>query len=130
MSDPDMVNHPPHYTRGPLMQLGDNPATTGRDTMNWLKTTVEYGRRIFVPIECIDVIRHIPDMRLATAVKYIWRVAFGGKDNDPQDIQKAIWYLNDYLDNPLYPFYPQTTSATTVLRNFGGKQIKTMKREP
>lgn len=53
------------------------------------------------PVECIEVIRHIADMRLATAVKYIWRVAFGGKANDREDIEKAIWYLNDWLGNPL-----------------------------
>lgn len=101
MAEVDMVNHPAHYTRGPRVQIGDNPATTGRGAMTWLKTTVELGGRIFIEIECIDVIRHITDMRLATAVKYIWRVAFGGKANDREDIKKAIWYLRDWLDNPL-----------------------------
>lgn len=52
-------------------------------------------------IECIHVIRWIKDMRLATAVKYIWRVAFGGKENDREDIEKAIWYLKDWLANPV-----------------------------
>lgn len=66
----DMVNHPPHYTRGP-------------------------------GIECIQVVRHIRDMRLANAVKYTWRVAFGGKNDNAEDIKKAIWYLNDYLENPI-----------------------------
>lgn len=75
----DMVNHPPHYSRGPI---------------------VDYGSKAKV-IECIHVIRWIKDMRLATAVKYIWRVAFGGKENDREDIEKAIWYLNDWLDNPV-----------------------------
>ena len=74
---PDMVNHPAHYTRGPFI------ATLGR------------------VIECIEVIRHIRDMRLANSMKYIWRVAFGGKNNDREDIQKAIWYLQDWLDNPI-----------------------------
>ena len=74
----DMVNHPPHYTRGPLIS--------------------SRGKAVRV-IECIEVIRHITDFRLATALKYVWRVAFGGKDNDHEDIRKAIWYLNDYLDN-------------------------------
>lgn len=50
---------------------------------------------------CIEVIRWIKDPRLFTAMKYIWRVAFGGKNGvDPkEDIKKAIWYLNDYLEN-------------------------------
>lgn len=95
----DMVNHPPHY-RGPLIQLGDNPDYTGRDTMDWLKTTVRNGRRVFIRVECIEVIRHITDMRLANAMKYIWRVAFGGKADDREDVEKAIWYLRDWLNNP------------------------------
>jgi hypothetical protein len=83
----DMVNHPPHYTRGPMIDVKFN------------------GDNYFGPsgiarvIECIEIIRHITDFRLATAMKYIWRVAFGGKDNDREDIQKAIWYLTDWLDN-------------------------------
>lgn len=52
-------------------------------------------------IECIQVIRHVRDMRLANAMKYTWRVAFGGKGNDREDIKKAIWYLQDWLDNPI-----------------------------
>ena len=52
-------------------------------------------------IECIRVIRHIKDMRLANAMKYIWRVAFGGKGNDRQDIEKAMWYLKDWLEYPV-----------------------------
>lgn len=78
----DMVNHPPHYTRGPRIGTGVLGAPP----------------RV---IECIEVIRHIKDMRLATAMKYIWRVAFGGKANDREDIEKAIWYLRDWLDNPI-----------------------------
>lgn len=80
----DMVNHPPHYTRGPFVRHPLSPiANVGR------------------VLECIEVIRHINDLRLATAMKYIWRVAFGGKENDREDIKKAIWYLTDWLDNPI-----------------------------
>ena len=76
----DMVNHPPHYSRGPLV--------------NSLGKAERF-------IECIEIIRWIKDMRLATAMKYIWRVAFGGKEGvDPrEDIKKAIWYLNDWLEH-------------------------------
>jgi hypothetical protein len=55
---------------------------------------------VWFRLECIDVIRHIPDGRLFTAMKYIWRVAFGGKENDREDIDKGKWYLKDWLDNP------------------------------
>lgn len=64
----DMVNHPPHYTGHPA------------------------------GIEAIDVIRHATDYNLGTAMKYIWRVMWGGKGNDVEDISKAIWYLQDWKD--------------------------------
>lgn len=70
MSDP--VN-PQHYKRGPLVRG--------------------------VRVEAIDVIREITDTRLGNAMKYVWRVGYGGKANDQEDIRKAIWYLNDYLKN-------------------------------
>lgn len=62
----DMVNHPAHYTAHPA------------------------------GIEAIDVIRHATDYNLGTAMKYIWRVMWGGKGNDAEDISKAIWYLQDW----------------------------------
>jgi len=83
----EMVDHPPHYTRGPVIKL----------TNHERNSVAPYWRAI----ECIEVIRRITDMRLANAMKYIWRVAFGGKENNRQDIQKAIWYLTDWLDYPL-----------------------------
>lgn len=86
-----MVNHPEHYTRGPSIEL---PAGKAR---SW---NANYPDRRLT-LECIQVIRHIRDMRLANAMKYIWRVAFGGKANDREDIKKAIWYLQDWLAYPL-----------------------------
>lgn len=81
-----MVNHPDHYTRGPNIAQQHYPDC--------------HHPRLRM-LECIEVIRWIGDMRLANAVRYIWRVAFGGKENDRQDIEKAIWYLKDWLQNPL-----------------------------
>jgi Protein of unknwon function (DUF3310) len=85
----DMVNHPPHYERGPEIDV------LARDSSNVELILV---KRM---LSCIEVIRFIKDMRLATAMKYIWRVSFGGKENDREDIRKAIWYLQDWLNNPL-----------------------------
>lgn len=59
----DMVDHPPHYTSHPK------------------------------GIECIDVIEDMDAPNLANAMRHIWRVAFGGKWNDTEDLEKAIWYL-------------------------------------
>lgn len=75
----DMVNHPPHY-RGPTI-------------------VCPKCKESFV-LECIMVIRWIRDMRLANAMKYIWRVAFGGKMGveEREDIEKSRWYLNDFVE--------------------------------
>jgi hypothetical protein len=81
---PDMVNHPAHY-QGPPIRA-------------WAHGAWQPGTR---PIECIEVARHITDGRLFSAFCYVWRVAFGGKHNNEEDIKKAIWYLKDYLDNKI-----------------------------
>jgi hypothetical protein len=70
---PDPIN-PTHYKRGPLVRG--------------------------VRIEAIDVTREVADFRLGNAMKYVWRVGFGGKDNNIEDIKKAVWYLNDWLEHP------------------------------
>lgn len=62
----DMVNHPSHYTAHPA------------------------------GIEAIEVLRHSTDYDLGQAMKYIWRVMWGGKHNNIEDIGKAIWYLEDW----------------------------------
>lgn len=60
----DMVNHPPHYTGHPK------------------------------GIECIDVVEDAPRSNLAAAMKYLWRVLWGSKGNDIQDLEKARWYID------------------------------------
>ncbi|MBO0883295.1 MAG: hypothetical protein J2P17_23755, partial [Mycobacterium sp.] len=42
---PDMVNHPPHYTRGPVIEV-DSGDCARTETLRY-------------PLECIEVIRHI-----------------------------------------------------------------------
>lgn len=65
----DMVNHPSHYNQGKY--------------------------------ECIDVMletfgqQSTQDFCLLNAFKYIWR---SGTKNGNEDIEKAIWYLNKYLE--------------------------------
>ncbi len=94
----DMVNHPPHY-KGPYVAIGE--CQSDGTVVGWRRHAKQLARTLFVPIECIDIIRHIKDMRLANAMKYIWRVAFGGKKNNREDIEKAMWYLQDWLDNKI-----------------------------
>ncbi|OHT86933.1 DUF3310 domain-containing protein [Mycobacteroides saopaulense] len=45
-------------------------------------------------IECIQVTRHM-GFNLGNAVKYIWRADL--KHNTIEDLEKAIWHLNDEL---------------------------------
>jgi len=66
----DLVNHPPHYKNIPAL------CNCGK------------------AIECIDITRHM-NFNLGNAMKYIWRADYKG--NKIQDLQKAIFYLNDEI---------------------------------
>jgi hypothetical protein len=59
----DMVNHPPHYNGHPK------------------------------GFEAIDIIEDNPFLNLGNAMKYLWRVSWGSKGRDIEDMQKAIWYI-------------------------------------
>jgi hypothetical protein len=100
--DPPLTNsydavNPPHYQRGPTIVID-------------VGVQITRGISVFKhKLQCIEVMRCIQEPRLATAFRYLWRVAFGGKtdpastntreEQDRQDIQKAIWFLQDWLDN-------------------------------
>lgn len=45
-------------------------------------------------VECIEVVRHF-NFNRGNAIKYIWRA--GHKGSTVEDLQKAIWYLNDEI---------------------------------
>jgi hypothetical protein len=67
----DSVNHPKHYNNS--------------------KAECECGRQI----ECIEVTRHL-NFNIGNAIKYLWRY----KDkNGVEDLQKAIWYIQDQIKN-------------------------------
>lgn len=66
----DSVNHPVHY--------------------NASRAYCDCGQQI----EAITVIRHM-NFVLGNAMKYIWRA---DHRNGIEDIKKAIWYLQDYVD--------------------------------
>jgi hypothetical protein len=46
-------------------------------------------------IECITVVRHM-NFNRGNAIKYIWRA--GDKGNEIEDLQKAIWYIQDEIN--------------------------------
>jgi hypothetical protein len=59
-------------------------------------------------IECIEITRHLSCNR-ANAIKYLWRC--GKKDEANQELQKALWYLKDELNNGLLDVgYKQKTT--------------------
>lgn len=47
-------------------------------------------------VECITITRHMT-FNIGNAIKYLWRN--GLKDGAPsvQDLQKAVWYINDEI---------------------------------
>lgn len=45
-------------------------------------------------VECIDVVEHMC-FNLGNAMKYIWRADL--KNDDIEDLNKAVWYINREL---------------------------------
>ena len=68
----DMVNHPKHYTSHPS------------------------------GIECIEITRHYC-FSIGNAIKYLWRAGLKAeqgmqdRQKEIQDLEKAIWYINDRI---------------------------------
>lgn len=69
----DNVNHPKHYTSHPS------------------------------GIECIEITRH-HCFSIGNAIKYLWRAglkddsSLSSKEKEIEDLEKAIWYINDRLN--------------------------------
>ena len=65
----DIINHPAHYTG------------------------------VTAEIKCIDIARHL-NFQLGNAFKYIWRAGKkGGRGKEIEDLKKALWYLEDSIQN-------------------------------
>lgn len=85
----DPVNHPDHYTQG--------------------------------SIECIDAmietqgVQAVQNYCICNAFKYIWR--HNSKNND-QDIQKAKWYIDKYLELSVQPSEQSCKVDTPNEENF------------
>lgn len=47
-------------------------------------------------IECIEITRH-RNFNIGNAIKYLWRAGLKDGNSDIQDLQKAIWYINDEI---------------------------------
>ena len=66
-AEPDLVNHPPHYTSDPS------------------------------GVEAITVLRH-RNYNIGNAMKYLWRAGLKNQETHIQDLQKAIFYINDEIN--------------------------------
>lgn len=94
----DNVNHPPHYC-----------------SSNAVCAKCEH------PIECIDVTRHL-NFNMGNAIKYLWRANF---KNGIEDLQKALWYINDEIAKQTPKIKLTTTGIDNPEEDRGrGLQIK------
>ena len=59
-------------------------------------------------IEAIDVTSLLPAC-ISNAVKYVWRC--GKKDEDLQELKKALWYINYSIDNDLPSFVDELSDS-------------------
>ena len=48
-------------------------------------------------IECIQIVRH-RNFNIGNAIKYLWRAGLKDGNSDIQDLQKAVWYIQDEIE--------------------------------
>jgi len=83
----DNVNHPSHYTTNlPIKTI----------------TCPHCGKKVEVPIECIDVTRNMPFWK-GNSIKYQWRTglkkdaSLSDVEKEIEDLEKSIWYIKDRI---------------------------------
>lgn len=60
--------------------------------IDWVNSPTHY-RGHPKGIEAIDIIEDNSFLNLGNAMKYLWRVSWGSKGRDIEDLRKAIWYI-------------------------------------
>ena len=68
-------------------------------------------------VEAIEVTSLLPAC-ISNAVKYVWRC--GKKDEDLQELKKALWYINYSIDNDL-PSFVDELSDSLEFQELAGK---------
>lgn len=48
-------------------------------------------------IECIQITRY-RNFNIGNAIKYLWRAGLKDGNSDIQDLQKAVWYIQDEIE--------------------------------
>ena len=70
-------------------------------------TNPGYDRSHPSGVECIDTIRHLP-FNVGNAIKYLWRAGDKvGPEKLREDLEKALWYIQDAIDNPRASTYSE-----------------------
>ncbi|WP_342627541.1 DUF3310 domain-containing protein [Nguyenibacter vanlangensis] len=65
-------------------------------------------------IECLEVTRHM-SFDLGNATKYLWRGWTNQKHSGPIDLEKAAFYIRDFIAMPTPPRMPLWRAAWTAL---------------
>lgn len=71
-------------------------------------------------VQCIELTRHM-SFNYGNMLKYVWRI--GKKDDSKQEIEKALWYLNDAIENGIPVFNDQQSQSV----EFENKILEVMK---
>ena len=87
-TESEMVNHPLHYN-GQSAAMGERNTVEVPDRVNHPAHYNSHPKNI----EAIDVIEDNPFVNLGNAMKYLWRVSWGSKGHDDEDLAKAVWYI-------------------------------------
>lgn len=91
-------------------KLPDNVSTMS-DTVNNTTDFVHHPKHYTSDdcgVEAIEVTSLLPAC-ISNAVKYVWRC--GKKDEDLQELKKALWYINYSIDNDLPSFVDQLSDS-------------------
>ena len=79
----------------------------------------QYYNRHPSGVECIDIIRnYVCD--IANALKYLWRAGLKGEEGltpvakEVEDLQKAVWYIHDFIDNYMNNAYVHSNEPHVV----------------
>ena len=47
-------------------------------------------------VECIEITRH-RNFNIGCAMKYLWRAGLKDSETEVQDLEKAVWYIQDEI---------------------------------
>lgn len=80
--------------------MDDVTRTTGREPAEGANPEVDHPVHYNAHpsgVECIEVVRHM-GFNLGNVVKYLWRDGIKEAEVDLQDLEKAMWYLQDEIN--------------------------------